>query len=65
MAPTRKWWATQVTALTGWFIAFVNVDFHWTHTIIIALATIVSQAAIGWLVPNVQKSKKPTKRSRR
>lgn len=50
--PTRKWFATQVTALTGWAIAFVTANFHWTTTIIIALVTIVSQAAVGWLVPN-------------
>jgi cobalamin synthase len=52
--PTRKWFATQITALAGWFIAFITANFHWTTTIIIALVTIVSQAAIGWLVPNNQ-----------
>lgn len=50
--PTNKWLATQVTALTGWAIAFVNVHGHWTDTIIIALITIASQAAIGYLVRN-------------
>jgi hypothetical protein len=50
--PSRKWIATQITALTGWAIAFVNVHAHWTDTIIIALITIGSQAAIGWLIPN-------------
>lgn len=50
--PTRKWFATQVTALTGWAIAFVNVHGHWTETIIIGLITIVSQALVGWIVTN-------------
>lgn len=50
--PSRKWYATQITALTGWAIAFVNVHGHWTDTIIIALITIGGQAAIGWLIPN-------------
>lgn len=50
-APTRKWIATQVTALTGWVIALINVG-HWTATIKIALVTIIGQALIGYLVPN-------------
>ena len=52
LIPTRKWFVTQITALTGWAIAFVHVHARWTDTIIIGLITIASQAAISWLVPN-------------
>src|SRR4051794_11230175 len=51
LIPTRKWFATQVTALAGWAIALINVG-HWTATIKITLVTIIAQALIGWLVPN-------------
>lgn len=51
LIPTRKWFATQVTALAGWAIALINVGV-WTATVKIALVTIIAQALVGWLVPN-------------
>jgi hypothetical protein len=50
--PTKKWWATQITALTAWLIALIQNDFNFDTTILIALVGILSQAAIGWLVSN-------------
>lgn len=49
--PTKKWIATQVTAATGWVIALVNVG-HWTASLKILGVAIISQALIGYLVPN-------------
>jgi hypothetical protein len=49
--PSRKWWATQVTAVTGWVIALIQAG-HLNDTLEIAAVTILSQAVIGWLIPN-------------
>jgi hypothetical protein len=49
--PTRKWWATQVTALTGLALMYVTTG-GWDQEESIGLITIISQAALAWLVPN-------------
>ena len=49
--PTRKWLVTQVTALTALLIAWVTAD-AWDKTLTIALIGLISQAIIGYLVPN-------------
>ena len=49
--PTNKWFATQTTAVAALLIAFVNAG-AWDKTLSIALIGLLSQAAIGYLVPN-------------
>lgn len=49
--PSRKWYATQVTAVTGWVIALIQAG-TFNDTLKIAAVTIFSQAALGWLIPN-------------
>ena len=50
--PTNKWIATQVTAIAALLVAWVNAD-GWNKTLTIALIGLISQAVIGYLVPNV------------
>ncbi len=50
-APTRKWWATQVTALTALAVMYVTTG-GWDQEETIAAIGIFSQAALSWLVPN-------------
>lgn len=50
-APTRKWWATQVTALAALAVMYFTTG-NWDIEESVAAVGIVSQAAIGWLVPN-------------
>lgn len=50
--PSRKWWAARVAALTGWLVAFVEAGYELTPTLVILLITIVSEAAIAWLIPS-------------
>jgi hypothetical protein len=52
--PTRKWYVNAAAALLGWFIAFENVNEHFTPTIKIALATVVVQLISTWAVPNLK-----------
>jgi len=49
--PTRKWFATQVTALTGLAIMYVTTG-GWNAEETIAAITIASQAALGYIYPN-------------
>jgi hypothetical protein len=49
--PTRKWWATQVTALATLLVAWVTAD-HWDKTLTIGLIGLLTQAAVGYLIPN-------------
>jgi hypothetical protein len=51
--PTRKWLATQVTALTGLVIAWI-VAAGWNQQMSIAAVTLIGQAVAGYLVPNLQ-----------
>jgi hypothetical protein len=50
--PTNKWFATQVTAIAALLVAWVNAG-DWNKTLTIALIGLVSQAIVGYLVPNV------------
>lgn len=49
--PTRKWWATQVTACTALALMYVTTG-GWDQEESIALIGLASQAALGWLVSN-------------
>jgi hypothetical protein len=49
--PTRKWFATQVTALTALAIMAVTTG-SWDQEETIAAIGIVSQALLAYLVPN-------------
>lgn len=50
-APTRKWWATQVTALSALAVMYFTTG-SWDLEETIASIGIVTQAALAWLVPN-------------
>lgn len=52
-APTRKWWATQVTALAALAVMYFTTG-GWDVEESVAAVGLVSQAAIGYLVPNDQ-----------
>ena len=49
--PTRKWWATQVTALSGLVTSWIVVG-EWNQQLSIAVVALVGQAVVGYLVPN-------------
>jgi len=50
MTPSRKWYAARVVALTG--LATLVATTGWTLEATIATITLVSEAAIAWLLPN-------------
>jgi hypothetical protein len=50
--PTRKWLATQVTAAGGLVTAWL-VAGAWNTTLSVAAVTLVVQALVGYLVPNL------------
>jgi hypothetical protein len=52
-APTKKWWATQVTALSALGVMYVTTG-SWDQEETIAAIGIATQAALSWLVPNDQ-----------
>ena len=52
LRPTRKWWATQVTAVSAWLVALIQAGYEVSTTLAIAAVGIVAQAIIGWLFPN-------------
>ena len=49
--PTRKWIAIQLTAIAGLVTAWLSVG-EWNSTLTIALVGLLTQAAVGYLVPN-------------
>lgn len=49
--PTRKWIAIQLTAVAGLLTAWLSVG-EWNSTLTIALVGVLTQAAVGFLVPN-------------
>ncbi|HEY7050352.1 MAG TPA: hypothetical protein VH373_24265 [Jatrophihabitantaceae bacterium] len=51
LIPSRKWIATQVTALAALIVAWINAG-SWDKTLMIALVGLISQAIIGYLLPN-------------
>ena len=56
--PTRKWWATQISATTTLAVAWVNAG-RWDKPLTIAAIGVVSQAAIVYLVPNGEQAPRP------
>jgi hypothetical protein len=53
-APSRKWFATQVTALTALALMWVTTG-SWDQEETIAVIGVVSQAALAYLIPNEPK----------
>lgn len=62
-APTRKWWTTQVTALTALALMYVTTG-SWNQEETVALIGIASQAALAWLVPNDEPADRETLKAR-
>ncbi|MFZ2015249.1 MAG: hypothetical protein WAV00_15635 [Nocardioides sp.] len=56
--PTRKWWATQISATTTLAVAWVSAG-HWDKALTIAAIGVASQAAVVYLVPNGEQAAKP------
>jgi len=50
--PTRKWWATQVTAFAGLVAAWISTG-AWNQQLSVAAVALLGQAAVGYLVPNL------------
>jgi hypothetical protein len=51
LKPTRKWWATQVTALAALATMYFTTG-GWDTEESVAAVGIAAQAAIAWLTPN-------------
>lgn len=51
LKPTRKWIATQITALAAILVMWQSTG-SWDVEETVALIGFLSQASIGWLVPN-------------
>ena len=49
--PTRKWFYTQVTALTGLALMYVTTG-EWNQEETIGAIALVSQAALSYIMPN-------------
>lgn len=56
--PTRKWWATQITASTALMTAWVSAG-QWDKTLTVAAIGVASQAAVVYLVPNADPVPRP------
>jgi hypothetical protein len=56
--PTRKWWATQISATTTLAVAWVNVG-TWNKPLTIAAIGVVSQAAVVYLVQDGERPTRP------
>ncbi len=54
--PTRKWMATQSTALATLAVSWVNAG-TWNKPLSIAVIGVVSQAVVSYLIPNVDQAK--------
>jgi hypothetical protein len=55
--PSRKWFATQITAVAAWVVALIQNDLVVDSTLAIAAVGIVSQALIGYVLKNTQADK--------
>ena len=51
LVPTRKWFATQITAIAALVAAWLTAG-AWNTTLSIALVGLIAQAAAGYLLPN-------------
>jgi hypothetical protein len=56
--PTRKWWATQVTAVCGLVTTWIVVG-DWNQQLSIAAVALFGQAVVGYLVPNQAPATEP------
>jgi hypothetical protein len=56
--PTRKWWATQITAVTTLATAWVTTG-TWNKPLTLAAIGVVSQALVVYLVPNGEQVPRP------
>jgi hypothetical protein len=54
--PTRKWIATQSTALAALAVAWVDAG-TWNKPLSIAMIGLVSQAVVGYVMPNADQVK--------
>jgi hypothetical protein len=61
--PTRKWWATQISATTTLAVAWVNAG-TWNKPLTIAAIGVISQAAVVYLVPNGEQPARPSVETR-
>lgn len=52
LLPTRKWWATQVTAFAGLVAAWISAG-GWNQQLSVAAVALLAQAIVGYLVPNL------------
>lgn len=50
-APTKKWLTTQITAVAALLVMWVTTG-AWDTEETIALIGLISQAALGYIVPN-------------
>lgn len=51
MAPSRKWMAARITAVSAFFIAWIEAG-EWNTTLGVMAVGIVSESAIAYLTPN-------------
>jgi hypothetical protein len=59
--PSRKWWATQISAVATLVTAWVSAG-AWTKTLTMAAIGLVSQAVVVYLVPNGEPAPRPEPR---
>ena len=52
LLPTRKWLATQATAVAGLAAAWISAG-GWNQQLSLAMVALLSQAVVGYLVPNL------------
>jgi hypothetical protein len=60
--PNRKWWATQISAVTTLATAWVSAG-EWSKPLTLATIGVVSQALIVYLVPNGEQAPRPPRTS--
>ena len=56
--PTRKWWATQISAVATLTTAWVSTG-AWSKPLTMASIGLVSQAVVVYLVPNGTPASRP------
>jgi hypothetical protein len=56
--PSRKWWATQISAVATLVTAWVSTG-EWSKPLTMAAIGLVSQAVVVYLVPNGEPAARP------
>lgn len=51
-APSRKWFVTQITAISAWLVAAINAGWDIGAELQIMAVGIVTQALAAYLIPN-------------